>query len=220
MQAFISPSLNITWILSCREKCIVAPALVSAASPSGAETVLESVAVDWNHFLSLSPRTFINSWILTANSSDMKSPGYSALRVIVFSVSFRAPNYLVFPLFPSPSFILFLHLSLLTLFSSCWSTLCQPGSLFPLAVILLCLHLSDKTCPTSYITRSYSAIYLFILPVAIQHIPVSQHFNMFHTPRLNSSSAVPWIERKLYDVIWKIIFPVKSPLCRCKTDQV
>lgn len=119
---------------------------------------------------------------------------------------------------------LFLHLSLLTLFSSCWSTLCQLESLFPLAVILLCLHLSDKTCPTSYITRSYSAIYLLILPVAIQHIPVSQDFNMFycrtHTPHLNSSSAVPWIEWKLYDVIWKIIFPVKSPLCRCNTDQV
>ena len=67
VQACISPSLKITWILSCGERCIDAPALVSAASPSGAETVLESVAVDSNHCIS-PPGTFINGWILSANS--------------------------------------------------------------------------------------------------------------------------------------------------------
>lgn len=133
-QAFIFSSVKVTSFMCCGESssvhCSSAPALVSATSPWGAETGLESVAVDSNHCLSLPPDLplefalhVLSIWRYQATVQ------YTLKRTDWYCISF-------IPLSAHSVFLLLIH----------------SGFFVSLIVILLCLYLSNKTF-LSYITH-------------------------------------------------------------------
>ncbi len=180
--------------------CSSAPALVSAASPWGAETDLSPSHQTF--YLDLRCKFF---WY-----EDTRQQYALQCTAWVCILCVSRTQTISYSFYSSHPHVFSFSISLCSLCFPPVDPFCMLAGVFvSLAVILLCLYPSNKTCPLSYITHAH----LFIQsPMAIGNIPAGyQKISICYRPTVRHALLsfllvwIPlvtlwWIKWKLYDV--------------------